>query len=62
MKEVCRIDYQKDEKELFETIGEGDFDDSVIKSNPFFEFKQLTPEKIEHSLTEFFGFSRWRPK
>lgn len=61
-KEVCRIAYEENEKELFQTISEGDFDDSIIKANPFFEFNKFTPEKIEHSVAEFFGLSSWRPK
>ena len=61
-KEVCRIDYEESDREIFQTISEGDFDDSVIKANQFFEFKDFTPEKIEHGVTEFLGFSKWRPK
>lgn len=61
-KEVCRVDYEESDKELFRTISDGDFDDKVIKANPFFEFKKFTPEKIEHSIVEFFGYSKWRPK
>lgn len=62
LKEVCRIEYEKSDDDLFNTISQGNFDDSVIKANPFFEFKKFTPEKIESSLIEFFGFSTWRPK
>ena len=62
LKKICRIDYEESDKELFDTISEGDFDDSIIKANSFFEFDKFSPEKIEYSIAEFFGFSNWRPK
>jgi len=61
-KKVCRIDYEKCEKELFQLIGEGNFDDSIIKTNPFFEFKEFTPDKIQFTVAEFLGLSSWRPR
>lgn len=61
-KKVCRLDHEESDKEIFETISDGDFEDSIIKANPFFEFNNFVPEKIEHSVAEFFGISNWRPK
>ncbi len=61
-REVCRVDYEETEKELFETISQGDFDDNIIKANLFLEFGKFTPEKIEYSIAEFFGFGEWLPK
>ncbi len=61
-RKVCRIGYEESDKEIFQTFGEGGFDDTIIKANPFFEFNDFTPEKIEHSVAEFFGASSWRPR
>lgn len=62
LKEVCRVDYEEGDKNLFQTISDGNFEDEIIKANPFFEFKKFTPERIKHSVAEFFGLSKWRPK
>ena len=60
-KKVCRIQWEREDANLFKSFGVGNFPDSVILEGKIFEFKDFEPEKVKLTISDLFGISGWRP-